>query len=263
MSELVITNNKKFNNLDDITNKFNLSNVDFLTCEKYEKYNNDILDIFNSESIEPHKYDLTNPTICRIIALYYAYVMQNDEDMIKYYLISVSLNCVDSMNCLANYYGCIKKFDEMEKLHLIAIDLNYTKSMNDLACHYYNMLNYDLAVKYFLMAINLNDEKAMNNLKKMHSAKYKLPELYNILKNVTAKNDLIIKNLNILKQDFVLKLLVNKDKHKIAIENNIFGECAICYEDKLHVNFNDCTHGTCFDCYKRINICPLCRTNIY
>jgi tetratricopeptide (TPR) repeat protein len=132
-----------------------------LTCTKYDDL---IIEIFNSEQIHIEKYDLSDGQIVNIIGLYYKH-NKNYDLAVKYYLMGAELGNVKSINNLAFYYEKIKKDYELAvKYYLMAVELGYSDAMNNLGYYYENNKKYDLAVKYYLMGAELGNSDAMHNL---------------------------------------------------------------------------------------------------
>ena len=92
-----------FNSLKEIYDKFNLNTSLFEESEKYEK---EILDIFNNKNFS----NLTeNDTLLRWIGKYYQEIEKDYEKMKIYYLMAIEKGNVPAMNNLGQYYHTIQK----------------------------------------------------------------------------------------------------------------------------------------------------------
>ncbi len=153
-----LSDNLLFNNLDEIEQKYNIK---FKAHEL--QYKEKILNIFNENLHEPLNDDLTNGNILNIFGLHLYCIKQNYDKMKSYYLMSAKLSNSSATHNLAKYYSDIKDYDNM--------------------------------IKYYLTSITNNDE---NSLASMHDLKQQVSafELYNILSNVSNKNEIITNEIS-------------------------------------------------------------------
>lgn len=140
---MYITINQIFDNL----------NIDY--TQKYMQYENEILTIFNSSELNPSLFNLDDPVILHLIALYYD-SKNNYDEMIKYYLLATEKKYVDSMYNLAYHYDVNKKSILAVKYFDMAIDHGYEETISSIHITCKNKIDelfhivdaYNLAVKY-------------------------------------------------------------------------------------------------------------------
>lgn len=206
------------------------------------------------------------------------------DNMKKYYLMAIEKNNSYAMNSLANYYKKQKDYDNMLIYYLMSIDQGNRLALYNLALYYKEIGKFEESLKYFKMASKRGDKEAIeeiidyytkiNNSNKI--LKYKLKKINNDRTGRTLNeyldkqfdiemafqciNDLSKKNLYQLN-----KLIVNyhnitklNNKNHISQILNKKEECCICFENNNSIHFK-CKHFVCFNCYSKINNCPLCR----
>ncbi len=190
---------------------------------------------------------------------HYQYVEYNYKKMKKYYWMAINLyNLSDAMNNLGVYYKDIKKnYVKMKKMYIMAINLhNSSNAMNNLGVYYKDIKkDYGSAMKYFVMSINLCNLTAYDNIKKTVANEL---ELFLIVKNIGNKTEEFKKIYNDLKNKILINHYNYEQKYDESLQNNCVQECMICYEIKLHIKMNNCTHSVCYECYLKITICPYC-----
>jgi len=132
---------------------------------------------------------------------------------------------IEIFNVLINHYELIEpNLVEIEKYCIVGMKLK-------------NIANYDFNVIY----------QKLNNI-----YAYKRYDLYNLLKNIQDKNELIRNKIKRLKEN-------KKIKRCIAYDNMlVYDECIICFQyEKCVTPYPKCiNHKVCFNCYLNIDKCP-------
>ena len=159
MSELTVFTSKKYDNLNQIEQKYNTT-----FDAKYNIISDTILDIFNNDCANINNYNLSDVLVLSVLGYYYKHVKKDFNEMKKYYMLAIDLKNSSAMNNLGHYYESIEKYDEMTKWYTMAIKNNNSNAMNNLGYHYENIENYDEMKKLYLMAIDLKNVNAMYNL---------------------------------------------------------------------------------------------------
>lgn len=137
----------EFKSLKQIEDKFNVK-----FSENSVDYENELLNIFNSENVSAEKCDLNNCSVLNRIGRYY-YIKGNYEEMEKCYLMSISHGNVQAMISLGHHYRIIANYEKMEKYFLMAISFNDSNVMNNLGMYYHNIGNYEKMKIYFMRAV--------------------------------------------------------------------------------------------------------------
>jgi hypothetical protein len=104
------------------------------------------------------------------LARYY-YIKQDNDNMEKYYLMSIEHKNIQAMVNLGFYYKRHKNYTDMEKYYLMAIEYKSAWGMNNLGFYYHEQKDYEQMKKYYLMAIDEKDHTAMYNLGFYYSEK--------------------------------------------------------------------------------------------
>jgi hypothetical protein len=191
------------------------------------------------------------------LACHYEEVEHNYELMKDYHLMAIEKEYSPSMFNLAKYYQYVeKKYELMKKYYLMAIEKEDSSAMNNLG-HYYQTIekNYELMIKYYLLAIQNNIKISMNNLKIYYDNNEF--EFYFVLNGIENKNELIIEELNKLKQN--VKIQHYNNKLSLAIKLNFTKECIICCNNDYQIIFN-CGHHCCKNCFIKLGKCHICKT---
>ena len=124
-------------------------------------------------------------------------------------------------------------------------DRNSSLAMNNFGSYYGNVeKNYDEMKKYYLMAINLNNIDALFLLKKYYNNDLLF---YKTLMSIENKSNIVLDELDNVKYLYEINLDINTQQNNIK-------ECIICYETKIHLQF-ECGHEACYDCFKKMNKC--------
>lgn len=173
----------------------------------YDKYYEIFVDVFVNGNLDVDLCFLDNMTDNEIsgigmrydlIGLYYHWIIQDYEKAINYWLKSIDLGTVYSMNNLGLYYSMIGTNNELAEYYFsLAIEKGYGKAMYNLGVHYAQIMkdyvqaerffqmalehgytracftlasfyymdvhNYGLAEDYYKKAIELGDHDALNN----------------------------------------------------------------------------------------------------
>ncbi len=168
--------------------------------------------------------------------------------------------CVNSTNLLANYYHSICEHEISNKYYLMVINSN----LNDLL-HIINFLNDCLNT----FESHVCDQKLFNerlqNLEQIFirlKTKFTNVEIYILLSNIKNKNNVVINTLNIFNKKDDVQNYIYHHNYNYSIKNNIVDKCYICYNNNIYIKFENCTHGSCIECYGKIKICPFCRENL-
>ncbi len=209
MTELatIQTNNKKFTNLTDISNEYQLFKYqfgdDFIT--KYNNIEHIVLDIFNNDYNDEDykKFDLSNPSVLHIIGLYnQLYVLQKYQEnknccwyylyvydthfyytgkyniaTIKYYKLACDLGSIDSINNLAIYYEHTSKCFDKNNGYLVFLASKYyamkikldNADLNDNFANYCYCMYEKQKNDYASMVKYLLMAVDLNNEKAMHN----------------------------------------------------------------------------------------------
>jgi hypothetical protein len=263
-----------YNHLIELYEKKQLNNFD-------EKEINQLLDIYkiknkyikvleilkkNNNQIEINNY------IKNILNDVYIFMLDNEniDEIFEYFEILTD----DDIIFLAKKYHDLYKPENIKKL----INNNYkiqkleTKIIilyNLLQCDYNNIKHCENIFKIY-EKLN-DDEKNENILKIIESTKSYYNQLISIhickneINNIKFSNFykyLDRSNLDIINNEYC-KYLSLKNTFK-NIESTI-DKCVICLSDENEIITLNChnTHIICYECYLKINLCPMCRDKIY
>lgn len=197
------------------------------------------------------------------------------EQMKKYYLMAIKHGNTEAMCKLGDYY-CKREidFEQFEKYYLMAIKLNNIKAMCELGAFYKYMGEYDQMEKYYSMAIERGDFEANIilcefffsrkeydiGLKYVEPIKECCPEFFEdvddikiLLKYKDYLSGTKLREFNLAYCNYLSFL---KESESIV---NISGECPICLEEEVYCIKLICDHLVCYECYPKIEKCPLCR----
>ena len=202
--------------IKEINTKYDL-NFD----DKYVELHYVIVEIFNSDLINPDNYDLSNSKILNILGLYYEGKEKNYSLAIKYFQMAIGLGNSDSMHNLAIYY------EETEK-------------------------NYPLAIKYYLMTIQLGNLECMNRL--ITLSQIRPIEVFNSINLINEPDEYLINLKNELNKN--VEVIIFNNKKRLFKKINYIEKCPICLDPKLNINLK-CGHPICIDCYPNITVCYL------
>ncbi len=144
--------------LDEIESKYNISFEDLKDSHEI------IVQIFNSENINPNDYNLEDVTILLIIANYYELVKQDDELALQFNLLAVDKSSPSAMYEVGNYY--YKKGNEelMIKYYDLAISNEITEPIVILGSYFRRKKDYELMKKYFDIGIEKGCSESMYQL---------------------------------------------------------------------------------------------------
>lgn len=131
----------------------------------YDKYYEIFVDVFVNGNLDVDLCLLENITDDKItgigmrydlIGLYYHWIVKDYEKAINYWLKSIDLGTVYSMNNLGLYYSRIGFNDELAKYYFeMAIKKGNEKAMHNLGVHYVHIVkDYVLAERYLRMALD-------------------------------------------------------------------------------------------------------------
>ena len=164
--------------------------------------------------------------------------------MIKYYQMAIILNNPYAINNLASYYIKIKDYKNMKKYLLLGIKNNNINSYI-IIIHYYNIIenNEKLLYKYINEAFNINSHNFISKLCEIYN---KIKVCYLLYKcNITYDIEDTEDNV-----DFI------HFKEQVKLKNITKDECIICYTpNSLKIQFKNCIHNTCIDCYINMDKC--------
>ncbi len=257
----------------------------FFECEKYD------------EMIKWYEFGIKLNNTYSMISLadyYLDYNLKTFDEVKPLYVMATKLNSNIAMLRIASYYSYEKNYDEMKQWYEMAIKINCIYSMYYLGTYYKIIeINYDLMKKYYSMIfysfVNTDDKneiicrikddygqicenKSLMNSKNSEQQNL-IIEYYELLLDINSEvtcdincvnniynNETVRFELDNLKIDDRIQTYILRSNK--AIINNIVNKCSICYENKLHIMFDNCVHGVCIQCYKKIIICPMCRKDI-
>ena len=189
----------------------------------------------------------------------------------KYYLKLFYLNNYSFINkMILSYYKStekknIKQEEKEEYIDNLLIKINEISdnvdgnklkiSIGDLLCEvaqYHKKIskNENLVIKYYLLGINMGSQIAYDELS---SNKSDL-KIFNLLITISEdkKNNFIKSKIS----NLLVKPEIQSYNNKIILfeKLNNIRECIVCYENKLHINF-ECGHDICINCYCNMTNC--------
>jgi TPR repeat protein len=206
------------------------------------------------------------------------YDIKDYENAVKYYLMAIDKGNINAINNLGLYYDAIKDYDNAIKYYKMAIDKGDSNAMNNLALYYDEIANdYNKAIKYYLIAIDKGNITSIYNLALYYD---KIAKDYNnaikyYLMSVNKGDNIGINNLELLfinNLNLYINTILNNDYKPnniklVFIKNNLIinedYECPICYEDVNNGIKSICDHSYCINCFLKIDLCALCRSNIF
>lgn len=250
-SEIVIqklnklkNNKKRFLEIREIEIEYGI-----MISDGFEYIYPKLLEIFNDEyNITEDEPDMM---VLHLIGSYYQYKIKNYEKMKLFYSISINKDCFYSCHNLGSYYERIEKnYELMKKNYLIAIEQKHIPSMIRLGLYYLDIENNKEEMKkYLLIGIMNEDIESLSVLIKYYKPLY----IYYLLNSCENKNDLINKNLEVLRKSHEIRNYQNKIRLFERLNN--IKECIVCFSDKLNINL-ECGHEVCNECYCNIAKCP-------
>lgn len=272
--ENILLNNYIYNHLIELYEKKQLNNLteneinQLLEIYKIKNKYIKVLEILkkNNNQIEINNY------IKNILNNVYIFMLDNEniDEIFEYFEI---LNDNDII-FLAEKYHDLYKPENIRKL----INNNYKIQKLEtkiiilyklLQCDYNNIKHCENIFKIY-EKLN-DDEKNENILKIIESTKSYYNQLIsthickNEINNIKFSNFykyLDRSNLDIINNEYC-KYLSLKNTFK-NIESTI-DKCVICLSDENEIITLNChnTHIICYECYLKINVCPMCRDKIY
>jgi tetratricopeptide (TPR) repeat protein len=204
---------------------------------------------------------------------------QNNDLMIKYYLMAIELGNYRAMNNLGYYYGEKKDYKLMIIYYLMAIQLGNSNSMYNLGNYYqYGKKDYNAMTQYYLMGIEHGDSNCMYHLGFYYETindydammKYYIMGAYAGNTSCTNRiNKYLSSNPDIRLMELAYDFLTGVNKRTLnkmvtAVMNitnhNILADtmCIICMALAKCV-FLECGHPICNKCFiVSNNSCSLC-----
>src|SRR5438093_1086708 len=79
----------------------------------------------------------------------YYHEIEDYENMMKYFLMSIENGNSNGMNCLGKYYELIKDIKNMKKFYVMGINSENTYCMHNMGIYYNNKKKYEKANTYF------------------------------------------------------------------------------------------------------------------
>jgi TPR repeat protein len=183
----------------------------------------------------------------------YYYDIEDFEEMVKYYLMAISVgNNVTAMYNLGTYYYNINDFENMMKYYHMAIQNNDVHSMINMGAYYHSRKDFEIMKLYYLRAIELGNSDAMFNMGRYYmdiKKDYDMGTKYYMMAAEKGNSDAIkiLEYINDLK-----KCDEDEDEDE---------ECIVCY-NMTEMYYTRCQrHSICFDCSIKLynKPCPMCR----
>lgn len=184
-----------------------------------------------------------------------------------------SIEFIDKLNedkCYENIIWiieCLLKINDLKSIDdlLNGLDLNsnYEKwfpIIKTIIEHFKtNLSSNENILKYIVRGLNISNFSLIYNkdcetlyLKLKIAAKRNSNKIYYVLSNIINPNSFIEKKINeLLKEQ---KVYHYSNKISLFKRLNNINECQVCYETKVHINF-ECGHEICLECYTDMNGC--------
>lgn len=234
------------------------------------------------------------------IGLYYEFIEKKPEVSIDYYLKYYNLTGeTTTIRNIAEYYENNYEYELMYKYLQIGIDklntkcilkmgdlcfdddknhealkfLNLAEELGDTEAYYYLCLHHinavdeiDKSMNYAKKSIKSNDYRSIKYIwNYFYENKKKLVKnpvkLYNFLMDLDSENDIVLKKINKLEKNPIIKRYIDV-LSLITINPNI-KKCMVCYDDNSHIAFN-CEHEICIKCYANMNNCYYkCKNSVW
>jgi hypothetical protein len=216
-----------------INNLCNINiNISFIKYyyDAVKDFNNSIKYYSNNDV----KYDDDVKKYYNMIIKYFIIAINNYNITIKYYLNSIKKDYSDAS---------IIYYDNAVKYYLMGIEKGYLNIINTVGYYYNVVKDYDNAIKYYLLAIDKGNYNLINKL-----------------------DTIFINNINLYINTILNTNYKPNNIKLIFIKNNLIinksYECPICYDDVNNSIKSICGHLYCSECFLKLDICAICRSNI-
>lgn len=197
----------------------------------------------------------------------YAYYYYDNDEYLKSIEFFDKLNEDEYNTHILAVIRCLLKNNDLDRLDKLLNDFdtehNYVswfKIIKDVTDYFKSeSFNEENMIKYIVRGLNINNFNSSHNkdcetlyLKLKTATTKNLNKIYYILSNIQNPNSFIKKKINELLGE--QKVCFYSNKISLFKKLNNIKECLVCYETKVHVNF-ECGHEICLECYTNMSGC--------